>query len=132
MSSDLSSLDPIPALVSMIRAQSPEGIAATPQRFSRAPGRLDVMGGIAEYTGSLVCQLPLDCAVAAALQQREDRLFKVFSYNLVEEAKPAAYQISLDDLAIDTADSLRNALANSPNKWAANIVGCMFVLHEQR
>src|SRR5436190_4504060 len=28
-------------------------------RISAAPGRLDVMGGIADYTGSDVCELPL-------------------------------------------------------------------------
>lgn len=36
---------------------------------ARAPGRLDVMGGIADYGGSLVLQLPLlqGCHVAAQL-----------------------------------------------------------------
>jgi galactokinase len=37
---------------------------------ARAPGRLDVMGGIADYSGSLVLQLPLveACHVAAQLR----------------------------------------------------------------
>ncbi|NOX56685.1 MAG: galactokinase family protein, partial [Planctomycetes bacterium] len=30
-----------------------------PVVVARAPGRLDVMGGIADYSGSLVLQLPL-------------------------------------------------------------------------
>ena len=30
-----------------------------PVTMARAPGRLDVMGGIADYTGSLVCEMPL-------------------------------------------------------------------------
>jgi len=34
----------------------------------RAPGRLDVMGGIADYSGSLVLQLPLAVACHAAVQ----------------------------------------------------------------
>ena len=34
----------------------------------RAPGRLDVMGGIADYSGSLVLQLPLALACHAAVQ----------------------------------------------------------------
>jgi hypothetical protein len=34
----------------------------------RAPGRLDVMGGIADYSGSLVLQLPLAAACHAAVQ----------------------------------------------------------------
>lgn len=35
---------------------------------ARAPGRLDVMGGIADYSGSLVLQLPLSEACHVALQ----------------------------------------------------------------
>ncbi|HEY2805776.1 MAG TPA: hypothetical protein VGI92_07960 [Gemmatimonadales bacterium] len=42
---------------------------------ARAPGRLDVIGGIADYSGSLVLELPLDRAVTATLQaQHEPRL----------------------------------------------------------
>lgn len=37
---------------------------------SRAPGRLDVMGGIADYSGSLVLQLPLRQACHVALQRQ--------------------------------------------------------------
>ena len=35
---------------------------------ARAPGRLDVMGGIADYSGSLVLELPLECATSVMLQ----------------------------------------------------------------
>jgi L-arabinokinase len=36
--------------------------------LARAPGRLDVMGGIADYSGSLVLELPLECSTTAILQ----------------------------------------------------------------
>lgn len=36
---------------------------------ARAPGRLDVMGGIADYSGSLVLQLPLAEACHVAVQR---------------------------------------------------------------
>jgi galactokinase len=36
---------------------------------TRAPGRLDVMGGIADYSGSLVLQLPLAEACHVAVQR---------------------------------------------------------------
>lgn len=36
--------------------------------MTRAPGRLDVMGGIADYSGSLVLQLPLAQACHVAVQ----------------------------------------------------------------
>ena len=35
---------------------------------ARAPGRLDVMGGIADYSGSLVLQWPIREATLAAVQ----------------------------------------------------------------
>ena len=76
-------------------------------RVSRAPGRLDVMGGIADYTGSLVCEMPLDRAAAVALQERDDRQIQVFSFNLYDEGKPFTLRISLDHLAGATAEDLR-------------------------
>ena len=40
---------------------------------ARAPGRLDVMGGIADYSGSLVLQLPIHEAALVAAQRTEQR-----------------------------------------------------------
>ena len=39
-----------------------------PVFVARAPGRLDVMGGIADYSGSLVLQLPIREACHAVVQ----------------------------------------------------------------
>ena len=39
-----------------------------PVLVARAPGRLDVMGGIADYSGSLVLQMPLAVATWVAAQ----------------------------------------------------------------
>lgn len=36
--------------------------------MARAPGRLDVMGGIADFSGSLVLQMPIALAAHVALQ----------------------------------------------------------------
>ena len=41
--------------------------------ISRAPGRLDVMGGIADYSGARVLELPLACATSAFVQTQPDR-----------------------------------------------------------
>ena len=43
--------------------------AAPRSSMSRAPGRLDVMGGIADYSGSLVLQRPIAEATFAAVQR---------------------------------------------------------------
>jgi L-arabinokinase len=103
-----------------------------PIRVSRAPGRLDVMGGIADYTGSLVCEMPLDCAVAVALQARDDRQLQVFSFNLYDEHKPFTFRIPLDALTQHSADDLRREFNEPGRKWAAYVAGCLFVLHLER
>jgi L-arabinokinase len=43
---------------------------ASPLFVARAPGRLDVMGGIADYSGALVLQLPLRRSTLAVVQQQ--------------------------------------------------------------
>src|SRR5437773_1632713 len=42
----------------------------SPVYIARAPGRLDVMGGIADYSGARVLELPLECSTAALLQRQ--------------------------------------------------------------
>ena len=42
-----------------------------PVYIARAPGRLDVMGGIADYSGARVLELPLECSTAALLQLQD-------------------------------------------------------------
>ncbi len=42
-----------------------------PVFIARAPGRLDVMGGIADYSGARVLELPLACATFALVQAQD-------------------------------------------------------------
>src|SRR5688500_19074502 len=51
----------------------------TPLTVSRAPGRLDVMGGIADYSGSLVLQRPIAEAAFAAVQRIDRPVLEVVS-----------------------------------------------------
>jgi galactokinase len=46
---------------------------------ARAPGRLDVMGGIADYSGSLVLQRPIAEAAFAAVQRTDRPVLEVVS-----------------------------------------------------
>src|SRR5262245_63577761 len=39
-----------------------------PVTLTRAPGRLDVMGGIADYSGALVLEMPIAAATWVAVQ----------------------------------------------------------------
>lgn len=58
------------------RALFEPGAALT---VSRAPGRLDVMGGIADYSGSLVLQRPIAEATFAAVQRIDRPALEVVS-----------------------------------------------------
>lgn len=53
---------------------------------TRAPGRLDVMGGIADYSGSLVLQMPIAEACHVALQRQPVGKQKVWKHVQVCDA----------------------------------------------
>jgi len=53
--------------------------ADRPVFIARAPGRLDVMGGIADYSGARVLELPLECATFALVQAQDEPVCKVAS-----------------------------------------------------
>ncbi|MDM8007701.1 MAG: galactokinase family protein [Phycisphaerae bacterium] len=53
--------------------------SSAPLYVTRAPGRLDLMGGIADYSGSLVLQLPIREATMVALQRRPEPHVQIVS-----------------------------------------------------
>src|SRR5262245_13685557 len=52
---------------------------------ARAPGRLDVMGGVADYSGSVVLEGTLAEATFVAVQARADGLLKIKSVGAAGE-----------------------------------------------
>ena len=129
---DLLTLDPVPTLLARTRAElSADYDFAKPMRISRAPGRLDVMGGIADYTGSLVCEAPLDRAAAVVLQERSDRQIQVFSFNLFDEHRPFTFRMPIDALANASTDQLHQEFIEPGRHWAGYFVGCLYVLHHE-
>src|SRR5258708_30968623 len=46
---------------------------------TRSPGRLDIMGGIADYSGSLILEMPLAEATQVALQRDRTRNIRIVS-----------------------------------------------------
>ena len=50
--------------------------AAGPLTCTRAPGRLDVMGGVADYSGSLVAEATIAEAAFIALQKRPGEILR--------------------------------------------------------
>lgn len=107
--------------------------ATEPVIIARAPGRLDVMGGIADYSGSLVLQRPIAEATFAALQQVAERSVTVISLSHRPDEAPTYVHLSLDSLAPD-GEPLAYAAArllfsrNPEDHWAAYVVGVFLVL----
>lgn len=51
--------------------------SARPRFVARAPGHLDIMAGLADYTGALVLNMPTGAFVCAAVQTRSDPVLAV-------------------------------------------------------
>ena len=115
-------------------AQAPFFEGNAPIAGARAPGRLDVMGGVADYSGSLVLEMPIAEAAFVAWQWREDRQFRVRSLALEAEGLSPDVIISLDEL-IDADGQVRpvdevsrRLTGNRESRWAAYVVGCFYVM----
>jgi L-arabinokinase len=89
------------------------------------------MGGIADYTGSVVCELPLHRAATVALQPRDDRQIELFSFNLLDEGQPFTLQMPLDRLIGTSAEMLRQELSASNRSWAGYVLGGLSLLHQR-
>ena len=102
----------------------------SPFYIARAPGRLDVMGGIADYSGARVLELPLECATAAVLQQqtalrcdlatRREGRWHFFTVELPSLVEPGG--------ALSTPAGLAAWLAGrEADRWAGYVVGIVQV-----
>lgn len=100
--------------------------------IARAPGRLDVMGGIADYSGSLVLEMPIAEATLAAVQKSNDEIIKISSLssepdgNFFFEMKLPDFVKNGDPLDYETIK--RRFSRDNADHWASYIAGIFFVL----
>ena len=101
---------------------------------ARAPGRLDVMGGVADYSGSHVLEMPIAEAAFVAWQWREDRKLRFRSLAIEAEGFNPNVTLSLDDLIdqdgfVRTLEEVRSRILTDPEtKWASYLAGCLWVM----
>jgi len=99
---------------------------------ARAPGRLDVMGGIADYSGSLVLETPITDAAFCAMQWQATPTVQIVSVDPADGDKARQVTIPLQQLnALCDADwehiqSTFSAMGN--DQWTAYVAGTMIVL----
>ena len=89
--------------------------ATRPVLLARAPGRLDVMGGIADYSGSLVLELPLAVATWVAVQSQDAPTLVIESSDRRRGRRAAAARCS-DGAAVIDASSSRWRTSSPPRR----------------
>jgi galactokinase len=104
--------------------------------LARAPGRLDVMGGIADYSGSLVLQMPIREATLVALQKSADRTLKIVSLGDASD-RSVAFEMPLSDFEEPGSpiryEQARALFKRDPARhWAAYVAGIFLVLMRER
>lgn len=113
---------------------------------TRAPGRLDLMGGIGDYSGSLVLQLPIAGAAHVALQVCEsEETLRVVSLPADSESSPAGdsdnqprtFEMSLGDFLeegrpVDYEAAASRFRQERESHWAAYVAGAFLVLMRER
>jgi L-arabinokinase len=100
---------------------------------ARVPARLDVMGGIADYSGANVCEAVLGRGMLMALQPRTDRTLRIRTLQLGKRSLPVETRIPLDYFSsgdgIGSYAQVRELCHSNPLlSWAAYIGGSIFTL----
>lgn len=100
---------------------------ALPVYISRAPGRLDLMGGNVDYTGGLVFQSTIAEATWAAAQIREDPRIVLWNPQMASEGWQERVEYSLDSLS---DEAMVRALVNrdATVRWTAYVLGVFYWL----
>ncbi len=100
----------------------------------RAPGRLDLMGGIADYSGSLVLELPLEVATFVAVQAVAEPVFEIFSPGIAANGDEELVRWPLSELvelASGKTESPDNDLRKRPGQgWASYPAGVWALLQK--
>jgi galactokinase len=136
----VSSTHGLPELLDLLGqlARSEEPVVAglfrgsEPLLVSRAPGRLDVMGGFADYSGSLALELPIAEAVFVVLQPHAEPTLELVSAGSGAGAGGARRAVfPLGELARHTqsyAEARAYFRRDPSSAWAAYVAGCCIVL----
>jgi galactokinase len=106
--------------------------AAEPPLCARAPGRLDVMGGIADYSGSLTLELPTAEAAFVVVQKTGGRRVRIVSASFGSE-RPPLRDVSFDAAELGSrcqgyTEARRYFQADPAVAWAAYVAGALVAL----
>jgi galactokinase len=100
---------------------------------TRVPARLDVMGGIADYSGANVCEGVLGRGMVIALQPRTDRTLRIRTMQAHHKSLPIETRIPLDYFEMGEGfvsyENIQKLCGANPlAAWTAYIGGSIFTL----
>ena len=108
-----------------------------PVTLTRAPGRLDVMGGIADYSGALVLEMPIAAATWVAAQPSDEPEVVIESDDIgaADGCGDSTVTLPLADIVPElplTYERAHALLTADPRRaWAAYAAGALVVLHAE-
>jgi L-arabinokinase len=99
-----------------------------------APGRLDVMGGIGDYSGSLVLQMPISQKTKIELTLRDDYQCRLQSKLSTGETLTAVvdFRDYLNNLEVDYAFARKKFKEFASTHWISYVLGCALVLQKEK
>ena len=103
---------------------------AGPAFAAAAPGRLDVIGGFADYSGARVLQMPISLKTNVKITLRQDGRFRVLSY--LDKVRYQYQEVYLEDMRMAGSFSLaaaKDRLSAPENSWLAYVIGCFIILN---
>jgi galactokinase len=99
-----------------------------------APGRMDVMGGIADYSGSLVLQMPIRQRTTVKVSLRDDYTCSLRSHS--SDGNEMSVTVDVNELKnagkIDYDFARSFFQANRSLLWTGYVLGCALVLENQK
>ncbi len=99
-----------------------------------APGRLDVMGGIGDYSGSLVLQMPISQQTKIQLTLRDD--YQCHIQSKISSGEELSVKVDYRDYLksgeIDYSFAQKIFKQNSSTHWISYVLGCALVLQKEK
>lgn len=96
-----------------------------------APGRMDVMGGIADYSGSLLLQMPIKQTTTVSIQKRNDGVFHFRTQ--ITKKKTNDFIIHLSAIKNNSLMEAGNVIKSVVGgDWAVYVLGCFLVLKKEK
>ncbi|MBA4853629.1 GHMP kinase [Emticicia sp. BO119] len=92
-------------------------------------GRLDVMGGIADYSGSMVLQMPIKEKATVTIGHRNYNQLRVKSLDIIQNNEVF---LDLEELPKDYKEANQYLRKIDEGDWVSYIAGCFLVLTNEK